>query len=184
MTYVGLVFLTLLFWDWTRTERINAEVLRTQYQLFEIRDKLRESAMQDAEFARSWLFAYLDSTISRTITVLPKATLWHAALVYIVKKRSGNEAFVLLANELEKPKNIAYKHIHLELIASIALFLRNRHVGLVRTVLIMALVFAGMRKLAKTTANVFAAVFVQSIGEPRPQETPSWASQREMAACL
>lgn len=126
-----LILLVLL--GEVRRQRKEALVLEYQYRLFQVRDKLRELGMEDPNAARSWLFPYLDSTITKSIGLLHELSVWHLfALMAAHRKDEGlAELRKRLEKEFTKPNSQRHKEIETELMKILGEFVIKRHVLLV-----------------------------------------------------
>ena len=71
-----------------------------QFQLFQMRDNLRELAVCDPDMTRSWAFAYLDSTTAKAIGQLPRLSIWKLLALGLAYK--DDERFERLSTKLEK----------------------------------------------------------------------------------
>ena len=74
---LALGFLFCLLLEGVRRQKKEVLVLKYKYQFFALRDELREYAIENPEIAKNWVFQYLDSTIAKTIKLLPKLSLWY-----------------------------------------------------------------------------------------------------------
>jgi hypothetical protein len=130
-----LVFclVALFFLEGARRQRERVIVCRHQHRLFELRDKLRERAMENPAIARNWVFQYLDSTIARSIFLLPELSIWHALALMIAHRRDRglDRLKRQLDFEYDKPHNKIFKQIETELVGILGEFLVSRHILLV-----------------------------------------------------
>ena len=124
-----LVMLILL--EGARREGRSALALEYRYKLFALRDTLRAYVLANPDLAKSWVFAYLDSTITKLVSQLPGLSLWGMfALVVTYKK---DPEFLVhrrhLEREYEKQKNHKFKHVEVELMATVGHYLASKHTG-------------------------------------------------------
>ncbi len=105
-------------------------VLKHQFRLYALRDDLRESVMNGRVTANNWVFQYLDSSIAKTITVLPTLSLWRVIVMMSLHRpnqESRRRAQEHLHQELRKPGNEPLQKTYLHYMAEFGLFLFNRH---------------------------------------------------------
>lgn len=104
-------------------------VERHRFHLYAIRDELREAAMRGDERPSNWVFEYLDSSIAKTIGVLPTLSIW--SLLFVVLSRHDDQrvrrAVQHLERELEKPSNTFLRSIHDKYIEAVGSMLIERH---------------------------------------------------------
>jgi hypothetical protein len=129
--------LTAISWRLIMRERRRAIALAAQYQLYAVRDELRDYAIRNPAARRSWLFDYFDSFISRLVGLVPNTSIWQLFAVMIARHDDLHlaESQRHLTRELAKPHNQGFAEIHGKalLIANRAVY--QRHVvlfGLVR----------------------------------------------------
>ncbi len=124
------VFLFLIALQLTGMVRREVHIQRYRYRLFALRDRLRRMVIEDRELGKSWLFPYLDSTISGAIGMLPYISLWQGIfLVPVAEKR--REKVVMLVRQLRhqfsKRRYAGYREIYDSLWREIASQLSDRH---------------------------------------------------------
>jgi hypothetical protein len=127
-------------------------ILEYQYKLFALRDELRGHVIQNPSLANSWVFMYLDSTITKFVGVLPEMTIWKT--IALLLTYSNDYRFKVhrgqLEREYQKPRNAGFKQIEIKLMALTGQFVTKRHIGL-------RLSFEVLRRLAfsvQTTREV------------------------------
>lgn len=127
------ILIALFFLESVRRERESVIVRQHQDHLFALRDKLREQAMKNPALARNWVFQYLDSTIARSISLLPTLSIWHTLALTIAHR--NNESLKLLIKHLnreyEKPQNAIFKEVEAELVDILGEYLVSRHILMV-----------------------------------------------------
>jgi hypothetical protein len=125
--------LTALFLVWLvarlRTSRIAVKVLDSQYRLYEVRDALRELSLHGNVDCKTWIFGYLDSSIVRTIDLLPKLSLWQALFLWFRYRNNPTvtAAALNLREALERPENQELRQIYRLYLGVVILFLVDRH---------------------------------------------------------
>src|SRR5271156_2295121 len=127
---VVIAFVLLLFLELARRQRREMLTLQYQYALFAIRDGLREQAMGDPKVAKNWVFQYLDSTIAKSISLLPSLSIWQIFGLYMTH-RSDDSAERLRAKlefEYKKPQSQQFKIVEEKLIETMGEFLIGRHI--------------------------------------------------------
>ena len=100
-----------------------------QLRLYTIRDELREAALGKRVDPRSWLFAYVDSSISKTISVLHILTVWRligVALTPALTAQFAGELETVRA-ELQKPENAVLHDIHVKWVTCTVKYVTARH---------------------------------------------------------
>lgn len=124
-------------------------VLEYQYKFFALRDELRAYALKNPALAKGWLFMYLDSTLTKFVTILPQMTVWNT-LALMLTHRTDHSFKVHrghLDREYEKPANAKFKQIEVKIIATVGQYMVRRHTGL-------RLSFDTLRKLSVSVAAV------------------------------
>jgi hypothetical protein len=145
-----LMLLFLVALQWVRIARREVHLLKYRYRLYALRDRLRRIAIEDARLGRSWLYPYLDSTISGAIEMLPDVSGWQAlALAPVARARRERLLLVLkqLRHELDKPANVPFRDIYKEMWEEIASQLSDRHFVIRAEFAASATVFRGVQKL-------------------------------------
>jgi hypothetical protein len=131
--YSLFVLLTVIMFDRLLRFGTQTVVLKHQFRLYALRDALRECAMSGKVDAKNWVFQYLDSSIAKTIRVMPGLSLWRV-LVMMLVHRSGDESIrkcqEQLKGELEKSENEPLARIHLHYMGLVGFFLFERHSSL------------------------------------------------------
>lgn len=104
-------------------------VERHAFALFALRDELREAGSSGALRANHWLFAYLDSSIARSIAVLPAVNVWTLMTLVATKRRDERlqRSVRQLTLELQKPCNAGFNEIHERYFQELADYLLDRH---------------------------------------------------------
>ncbi len=127
---IALAFLLILFLETVRRERKEAVVLEFKFRLFALRDELREHAIENPEVARKWVFQYLDSTIAKSIKLLPRISVWYLLGLWLTHKNdpSLDRMRGHLEQELLKPENQGSKKIEERLIGTLGQFIVARHI--------------------------------------------------------
>src|SRR6266404_4635737 len=105
----------ILFWTFnlialaTTNSLLRADLKTTitkyQFDLYRLRDKLREAAMLHQIKHEDWVFLYLDSSIAKTIEMLDQITIWHITVVMLTFEEDQRfiRAREHLHRELSKP---------------------------------------------------------------------------------
>lgn len=149
---VAIVFILLLFLESARRQHREALALKYQYALFAIRDDLREHAMKDPSIARNWVFQYLDSTIAKSLSLLPALSIWQLLGLFMTHRNdeSIEKLRAKLEFEYEKPQNHQFKEVEDRLMKTIAEYLIDRHIlALVLSVSALVLPFALVQTIQK-----------------------------------
>lgn len=126
-TLLGFIVLIAIdrLWMFDVATRVRAH----QFRLYAVRDKLRDAAMAGQVNPRNWVFQYLDSSITKTIDVLPRLNCW--SIILVVLWHWGDKSIVVrqahLKRELKKSSNAALAAIHLDYMSEIGYFIVNRH---------------------------------------------------------
>ena len=134
----------LVLLESVRREARSNIVLEYHYKLFELRDELRNHVIQNPELAKSWVFLYLDSTITKLGVALPSLSIWQMmAIMLSHRKDPGFKRHRMhLEREYSKAKNAKFKQIELKLMATVGQYLNKKHAGLHATVTKASLVLA------------------------------------------
>jgi len=132
----------------------DAKAEECRYRLFDLRDKLREMAISGEIKSSSWLFAYLDSSIAKTIRLLPELSLWKVLAIYVVYKNDPHVSAARdhLLKSLLQPENKAFADIHGEMILTLVVYLYRRHLPVIGVSVMTAVALSAIgRKLRSTT---------------------------------
>jgi hypothetical protein len=126
------VVLVAYLLDCLHALRISDKAIRHRYRLYELRDALREAAITGRINPRSWVFQYLDSSISKTIDQLPRISLWQSLGVWLTYRRDPRveEAAESLNEELQREENNFYRQMYVLYGAMIITYLMDRHIVL------------------------------------------------------
>lgn len=127
---IAVAFVLLLFLESARRQHREALTLKYQYALFAIRDDLREHAMEDPKLAANWVFQYLDSTIAKSISLLPALSFWQILGLFMTHRSDGSveKLRAKLEFEYKKPQNQQFKKVEEKLIDTMGEFLIDRHI--------------------------------------------------------
>ncbi|HEY2392670.1 MAG TPA: hypothetical protein VGK22_15960 [Candidatus Angelobacter sp.] len=129
-----LTLVLLAMYSDLRSERRRTFVTERRYKLYALRDKLRKRAVSHPEFGKGWLFDYLDSTIAKTIVLLPSFSVWRLAFIDVSHHEKLKELNHKLEIERSKPYNRGLESILQEFAEQINKFLFHRHWLLSKTV--------------------------------------------------
>jgi hypothetical protein len=157
---IGLSIALIVILECARRRRRELLVLEYQYKFFALRDELREYAMEDPKVGQNWVFQYLDSTMARTIKVLPKISIWYVLGLWLTyrKDRRIERAQNHLVREYKKPKNQKHKELEEKCMATLANFMLSRHIGLVilsaLVIVLPAAVGAGIRQIKRRSLEL------------------------------
>ncbi len=123
------MLLAMIAFDRLIRLHIRTIVLTYQFELYALRDKLREAAMSQEINSSNWVFEYLDSSIAKTIDVLEGITIWRIFFTPVVLRKQEKflRARMHLQRELSKPKNKCLASIHKEYTETVGLFVIDRH---------------------------------------------------------
>ena len=157
---VAVAFVLLLFMESARRQHRETLALQYRYALFAIRDDLREQAMKHPEVATNWVFQYLDSTIAKSISLLPALSIWQLLGLFMTHRNddSVEKLRAKLEFEYKKPQNLQFKKVEEKLMATIGEFLIDRHIlALVLSVSALVLPFAlvqGIQKIRRRSLEL------------------------------
>lgn len=127
-----------------------------RYKLFALRDRLRGLAISGQVSSSNWLFSFLDSSIARTITILPKMSAVRLLGMYIAYKDDANlnSARQQLAISLKKAENELFAQVHSEYIGLVVSYVIRRNLGTILFVASITRAFAGLKTWLRNTAEV------------------------------
>jgi hypothetical protein len=118
----------------TRMARVERLVLSTRYKLFNLRDILRRAAIDRTVDPNSWLFDYLDTSLTRAAGMLASLNLFEIAYF---AAQAGDEAIAIrvrsLNVELNHKGNSRFRAVHEGFQKCILDFLEERHRAIGRT---------------------------------------------------
>ena len=125
------VFLGLLVLEMARQQAHESVVCSHQLRLYALRDDLRERAILGKVDSSGWVFRYLDSSITRTISQMRKLTLWRILAVAIVYRRDERigRARMHLERELRKDTNTLLAEVYGQYIIEIMTFAIHRNLA-------------------------------------------------------
>jgi len=130
--FVVFMLISLILLESARRGMKDVLVLEYQYKFFALRDELRAYAMENPALAKGWLFMYLDSTLTKFVTLLPHMTIWKTLALMLTHK--DDHRFRVHRTHLEreygKPVNAKLKQIEIKLIATLSQYMMKRHAGL------------------------------------------------------
>jgi hypothetical protein len=130
--FVVFIVVSLILLESVRRGTKDVLVLEYQYKLFALRDELRAYAMENPALAKGWVFMYLDSTLTKFVTILPQMTIWKTLALVLTHR--DDYRFKVHRNHLEreyqKPLNAKFKQIEMKVMATIGQFIVKRHSGL------------------------------------------------------
>lgn len=150
-----LIMLTLIDRS-LRIGRLETLRLETRFKLFALRDKLRHAAIcGDVPYNR-W-FAYLDTSLTKSIDVLPQISVWEAlALVYSYRNnKSLLKAQLELLAALAQEENRQLAEVYKEYLVCLTTLLVKRHRAAGYTAMALARVVGGVTNLKGRLAAIF-----------------------------
>lgn len=159
---VVIGFLLILFLEAARRQRKEALVLEYQYRLFAVRDDLREYAIEDPPVAQNWVFQYLDSTIAKSISLLPTLSIWRMlGLLLTYRNDPRLEKFRKhLEEEFGKPENRRHKEIEERFLRTLGEFIVSRHILMlvlsVSALVLPAAIATAMQEVKKRSLELVA----------------------------
>lgn len=127
-----------------------------RYKLYALRDRLRETVMSGEVDGSSWLFSYLDSSIAKTIYMLPGFTLWRVLAMYVSYKDDERvlAARRHLSQSLANPKNELFAEIHDEFMGLMVTFLIRRHLAAMGVSVLTWTALSGIKSILRDTTEV------------------------------
>lgn len=125
ITILSLLFLLERAFK-TRTE---TKVLKYSNCLYALRDELRERVIQGDINKNDWVFDYLDSSITKTITQLSKISFYTLLIIYLIRNRDPyfNKAQKHLERALKKPGKAPIKNIHDRYVKILDNYILDKH---------------------------------------------------------
>jgi hypothetical protein len=131
---ICIIFTFLSLFIIHRLRQFNLETIALEYsfRLYVLRDEIRESAMNGEIKTDNWLFTFFDSTLSRTITVLSRVSIWTmlAGMLFPIKDEEYLSAIKKLEEDLKKEENKYYAQIYQRYTEIFPEFIWARHPGL------------------------------------------------------
>jgi hypothetical protein len=125
-----MILILLIGIQWMRTSRDDARLHEYRYRFFALRDRLRRIAIEDGKMGRSWLFPYLDSTISNAIYMLPDMSAWQVLALTPWAHHQQDRISAIhsqLNRELTKPRNAPMRAVYEDMWMVIAQQFVSRH---------------------------------------------------------
>ena len=157
-----------------RRGRVEVLLLEMRFRLFALRDELRLGVIEGTMPNNNW-FEYLDTSITKTIDLLPTITIWEAVcLVWRYKDReeiqSAQHALIqAFAEETNKPLAAIYT----KFVVCIIEILVRRHVGIRYGMTGVAKVVVSARGLKEKAARIITVA-------PETSTYYQYASQSHM----
>ena len=129
MLTIGISLILLVLFDTVRQSRRELLVKKYAYKLFRLRDELRELVLKRQVEKSNWIFNYLDSSITRSVSVLPKLNPVYFFSTITIQGRNEEFRYVQkqLENELKQPGNMQLKKIRESFADLLGAYLRERH---------------------------------------------------------
>lgn len=123
------VFTTFIWLDRLHSFGVRSDALESAFRLYRLRDELREAAANGRINPKSWVFLYLDSSISKTISILDNLTIWRAVSIRLVQGSSEKSirAQQHLSRELSKTDNQALAEFYERYYTLLLSFFLVRH---------------------------------------------------------
>ena len=173
---IVLIAVALVALEGVRQQRRAALVSEYRYRLFEMRDRLRGLVMRNPDASRTWLFAYLDSTTAKSVSLLPDLSIWQ--LVFLAGVYRDDERFMRLSENLErelsKRQHEEFKNYEEELMRTLGSYLMERHAVFTGFVDSVDRVSAATRTLVEDTRRRSLEVALKS---------PETSTLSEFAPC-
>ncbi|MFC1475398.1 hypothetical protein ACFLQW_00165 [Candidatus Zixiibacteriota bacterium] len=172
--YLIAILVILYSIDRLRQSARDTRVEEYRYRLYAVRDKLREMAINEEVSSDYWLFAYLDSSIAKTISILPKFSIWRVLAMYYAYKNDPriSAARNHLNQSLAKPQNRLFTEIHGEFLVTTVRFLVGRHIPMIGVSLMTAAAYSWIdRKLRSVTEVATETPEASTLNEFCPQPT-------------
>jgi hypothetical protein len=125
-----MLIMAALFDRATRRGRIELVLLDARFKLFALRDKLREAAIAGEAPENKW-FEYLDTTITKSIDMLPRLTVWEVLGLVVAYREDESviHAQTTLFQALGLEENRKLAEIYGELVVRIGEVLFRRHLA-------------------------------------------------------
>lgn len=124
------LFLLTAFDRAMRQGRVDLLVLKTRRKLFHLRNTLRWEAINGRADINSWLFDYLDTSLTRSASSLPNFTVYtHLGNVLASRKNrfDRHQTYTVLCEALRLPANEVYRCVYEDYQHCLATFLAGRH---------------------------------------------------------
>jgi len=114
-----------------RRQKRSTLALEYRYKLFELRDELRGHIIANGnpKLAKSWVFLFLDSTITKLITLLPELSFWKMIALLFTHRNSNRmqQHRTHLEREYRKADNMKFKQIEVKLMATVGQYIEKRN---------------------------------------------------------
>ncbi|MDB6034877.1 MAG: hypothetical protein JWM16_5215 [Verrucomicrobiales bacterium] len=109
---------------------VGTVILRHKFKLYAIRDSLRDRVIEGEVKSSNWVFQYLDSSITKTISRLDDLSIWRVAgwmCWYRPDRSKFEELYNQLQKELSKPGNEVLGKVYVKYIAQVGHLIWERH---------------------------------------------------------
>jgi hypothetical protein len=140
--------------------------LEYQYRLFALRDELRAHIIANPELTKSWVFAFLDSTITKLVTLLPTLSIWKMISLLFMYRNSQRMRVhrANLEREYKKPENAKFEQIELKLMAVMGKYIEKRHAAMLGV--LNFLIFKVLKNMVTAVQNVRKDSLVVTVEAP------------------
>jgi hypothetical protein len=131
--FILFCIVMLVMLEEARRSRRATLALEYQYKLFELRDELREYVIANPGLTKSWVFLFLDSTITKMAGILPKMSLWKLAGLLLTYRHSDRmrHLHTHLEREYRKPDHAKFAQVELKLMALLDNYITKKHFSVV-----------------------------------------------------
>lgn len=164
-----VVLMVFAAWGYSsfKTEANRASAAESMFALYTLRDKLRMYAIDHPEPARNWLFPYLDSTICRSIRLLPNMTIFSIMSLLV---SLDTDRFIQfnqqLRRELDKPSNEFYANLFGDYVLIMVEHLSKRHPMAFKVWALASRVSQQARKLYGQSQNLLLRTLLEAPEHP------------------
>ena len=125
---LGLPVLAMVWY--IRYRRAEIITLESTYRLFALRDSLRQKAIYGDIDPQDWLFGYLDESISKLVSALPKLNIYFCLILFFTHRKQPKfrEFRIRVDTELQGKEGL--KDIYDRMGREILRFITARHSNL------------------------------------------------------
>lgn len=158
-----ILFCLLMFvmLESARRERRSVVALEYQYRMFALRDELRKHVIANPSLAKSWVFAFLDSTLTKLVRVLPDMSFWTITGLMLTYRNSDPMRRLRghLEREYNKTQNAKFQEIESRLMETIGEYIDSKHALMFKVLhfllfKLLTNLLMGVQKLRKDSLEV------------------------------
>ena len=126
------------------------------FELFALRDEIRQQAIEGDVDASNWLYNYIESSIAKTCDVLKDLSIYKITLLYLLNRHNKEfqERYELMTTEMNQHHNKQLKMYWRRYREIVGLYMLNKHSELILVRHIPFLSTCTMKNVRKYWKNI------------------------------